>query len=111
MDHSRAANVLTSVSFAAWAIGVAMLGFVFWQDAHHDPGAHGDVAAGLAGLALVFGVAVCVLATAMGAAFGTMAVRRAPQQRGPVIARGLNLVTMLGVMLSVIVNAVLFDWF
>ena len=116
MDHSpaldlpgarRSAVVLTVLSFAAWAAGTAILAFAFWQDAQKPPvGARDDVGAGLAGLAFLVLVGLFVLATAIGAVLGTLAVRRAAGYSPALLAQGLNVVTLLGVILSMIVNLV-----
>jgi hypothetical protein len=54
----------------------------------------------LAGLAFIIGIGLFVLSTSVGVALGYLATRRASGQRSADVALGLNVVTLLGVLLS-----------
>jgi uncharacterized membrane protein YhaH (DUF805 family) len=101
---ARSAAVFTALSLALWAAGAFVLAFAFWQDTKPAAGGHDDVGAGLAGLALLVLLGVFVIATAIGGVLGTLAVRRAPDRNLPLIAQGLNVVTLVGVIMSIAVN-------
>ena len=73
--------------------------WTLWQDANYA-GPRGDVAAGLAGLGFVIGFGVFVASTAIGAGLGFVATRRAPEARSATLALGVNIVSLLGVLLS-----------
>lgn len=87
-------------------MGVLVLVLTLWQDANYT-GPHDDVAAGMAGLAMTLGGGVFVLMTGMGVAFGAMASRRAPERRSADVALGLNVITLVGALLSVVVLVLL----
>lgn len=93
-------------SFAAWAIGILVLVLTMWQDANYA-GSRDDVAAGLAGLALLIGTAAFVMSTGAGIILGIMATRRSPEQRSASVALGFNVVTLIGVLLSGVILVVL----
>jgi hypothetical protein len=86
-------------SFVAWAIGSVVLALTIWKDATHS-GSGGDVGAGFAGLAFLIGVGVFTLSTTIGAALGAAATRRGPTERSADVAFGLNVVTLVGVLLG-----------
>lgn len=95
----RAPRVLTGSSFASWFLGVVVLAYTVWAD-NNRSGGSGDVAAGMAGIAFVFGAIFFVLFATAGIVLGVIATRRDPANRAADVALGLNVVTLGGMLIS-----------
>jgi hypothetical protein len=102
----RTTKILVWLSFAAWAAGAIVLGYVLWEDAQPSSNLGGDVAAGLQGMAVAAAFAIFLLSTFVGVALGNAAARRAPDERLPAVAQGLNIITLFGVLVSILVQVV-----
>jgi hypothetical protein len=98
--NDRTTRVLVWTSIAVWAAGSIAFAAVFWDD---KPTGGGDVGAGLQGLVVAIAFGIFVILTTIGVALGRAAARRAPDERLPAIALALNIITLFGVLLSILV--------
>jgi hypothetical protein len=102
----RTTKILVWLSFVAWAVGTIVPGYVLFLEDHPSHKSGGDVAAGLQGMAVAAAFAIFLLSTFVGVALGNAAARRAPDERLPAVAQGLNIITLFGVLVSILVQVV-----